>query len=59
MTSRESITAYGYSEFNGSCAVDMGVKIDIYDIMIPSFSDFLMFTDGLIISKETSWYYNI
>lgn len=54
----ESITAYGYSEFSGyflQRAADMGVEIDIYDIIAPPFSDqnhFLMFTDGLIINKE-------
>ena len=54
----ESITAYGYSEFNGyflKHAADMGARIDIYDIIAPPLSDqnnFLMFTDGLIINKE-------
>ena len=54
----ESITAYGYSDFNGyflKQAADMGVQIDIYDIIAPPFSDqnnFLMFTDGLIINKR-------
>ena len=54
----ESITAYGYSEFNGyflKQAADIGVQIDIYDIIAPPLSNqnnFLMFTDGLIINKE-------
>ena len=54
----ESITAYGYSDFNGyflKKAADMGARIDIYDIIAPPLSDqnnFLMFTDGLIINKE-------
>ena len=55
----EPITAYGYSEFNGyflKHAADMGVQIDIYDIIAPPLSDhnnFLMFTDGLVINNET------
>ena len=54
----ESITAYGYSEFNGyflKHAADMGVQIDIYDIIAPPLfnqNNFLMFTDGLIINNE-------
>ena len=56
--SGESITAYGFSESNGyflKRAADMGVQIDIYDIIAPPFSNqnnFLMFTDGLIINNQ-------
>ena len=54
----ESVIAYGFSESNGyflKRAADMGVQIDIYDIIAPPFSNqnnFLMYTDGLIINKE-------
>ena len=53
----ESITVYGFSEFSGyflKRAADMGVQIDIYDIIAPPLSYFnhlLMYTDGLIINK--------
>ena len=53
----ESITAYGFSEFSGyflKHAADMGVQIDICDIIAPPLNyvnQLLMYTDGLIINK--------